>query len=131
MGEPLTFLGLAKRASRLSAGEDAVDAALSAGTVRLLILACDAGEHTVRRTEHRSQGRLPIAYLAADKEALGRVLGWKSCSVAAITDLGMAISFAKALCAQDARHGPVLEALEETKDRIDRRRVKKPGKKSV
>ena len=131
MGEPLTFLGLARRANRLSAGEDAVDAALTAGTVRLLVLACDAGEHTVRRAEHRSQGRLPIAYLTADKAALGQVLGWKSCSVAAMTDLGMALSFAKALAAQDSRHAPVLEALEETKDRIDRRKAKKPGKKRV
>lgn len=129
MAEPLTFLGLAKRAGRLSAGEDAVESVLAAGTVRLLILASDAGEHTVRRMEHRSQGRLPIACLASDKEALGQVLGWKSCSVAALTDLGMALSFARKLAEQDARHAVLVEALEETQDRIARRKLKKPGKK--
>lgn len=129
MAEPLTFLGLAKRANKLAAGEDAVNAALAAGTVRLLVLSSDAGEHTVRRVEHQSQGRLPILYLDADKAALGQVLGWQSCAVAALTDLGMARSFAGKLAALDERHRSVTEALEETALRIARRKEKKPGKK--
>lgn len=130
MSEPLTFLGLAKRAGKLSAGEDAVESALSAGKARLLILASDAGENTVRRAEHRSQAKLPILYLDADKAALGQALGWKDCAVAAVTDLGMAIAFAQKMAAMDPRHRSVLEALQEKQEKITQRKLKKPGKRS-
>lgn len=129
MIEPLTFLGLAKRAGRLAAGEEPVEAALAAGTVRLLILAADAGEHTVRRMEFRSQGRLPILYLSSGKAELGQALGWKSCAAAAVTDLGMALAFAEKMAALEQRHSGALEALVETRDRIARRKEKKPGKR--
>lgn len=130
MGEPLGFLGLAKRAGKLAAGEDAVLSALQGGKVRLLLLACDAGEHTSRRMESRSQGRLPIAYLHSDKAALGAALGWEQCAVAAVTDLGMALSFAGKLAEGDESYAPVLEALTEKRDRIAHRKAVKPGKRS-
>jgi ribosomal protein L7Ae-like RNA K-turn-binding protein len=130
MNEPLTSLGLALRAGKLAAGEEAVNAALSAGTVRLVVLASDAGENTVRRMEHRSRGKLPILYLEADKASLGQAVGWKSCAAAALTDLGMAAAFAGRLAALDERHRGALEALQEKQEKIARRRLKKPGKRS-
>lgn len=130
MTEPLGFLGLAKRAGKLAAGEDAVLAALQTGKVRLLVLAGDAGENTVRRMELRSQGRLPILYLQSGKEALGAALGWESCAVAAFTELGMALAFAQKLSAADGRHAPVLEALTEKREKIAHRKAVKPGRHS-
>ncbi len=129
MDEQLGFLGLARRAGKLCAGEDAVQAALQTGRVRLLVLAADAGEKTVRWTEHRSQGRLPIACLTAGREELGRALGWKSCAVAAFTDLGMAAAYAAKLAAADARHSAVLEALEEKQRAIAARKLAKPRRR--
>lgn len=128
MTEPLSFLGLAKRAGKLAAGEDAVLAALQTGKVRLLVLAQDAGEHTARRMEFRSQGRLPILTLQSGKAQLGAALGWEQCAVAAFTDLGMALSFGKQMAALDPVHQPVLEALTETQARIAHRKAVKPGK---
>ncbi len=128
MSESLSFLGLAKRAGRLVSGEDAVQEAAEAGKIRLLILASDAGDKTARHTEHQSGGKLPIAYLASDKAALGAALGWQSCAVAAVTDLGMALAFAKKLAETDSRHQPVLDALTETDRRIKARKLRKPGK---
>lgn len=130
MNESLGFLGLAKRAGKLAAGEDAVLSALQGGKVRLLILAADAGEATIRRTEHRTGGKLPILYLESGKAALGGALGWANCSVAALTDLGMALSYAKKLTQADSRHAPVLEALTEKSERIAHRKAVKPGKHS-
>ena len=130
MCEPLGFLGLTKRAGKLAAGEDGVLAALQAGKVRLLLLAADAGENTVRRMELRSQGRLPILYLQSDKTALGAALGWEQCAAAAVTDLGMALAFAQKMAEADPRHAPVLEALAEKRDRIAHRKAVKPGKHS-
>lgn len=130
MGEPLGFLGLTKRAGKLAAGEDAVEAALHTGKVRLLLLASDAGEKTVRRAEFRSGGKLPIAYLESDRAALGRALGWESCAVAAVSDLPMAIALAEKLAAHDERHRPVLEALSEKREKIAARKAKKPGRRS-
>lgn len=130
MNEPLGFLGLAKRAGKLAAGEDAVLSALAAGKVRLVILAADAGESTVRRMEHRSQGRLPILYLAGEKTALGQALGWEQCAVAAVTDLGMALAFAEKMAQADPAHQLVLEALTEKREKIDRRKAAKPGRHS-
>ena len=130
MNEPLTFLGLAKRAGKLAAGEDAVLAALQTGKVRLLLLSADAGDKTVRRTEHLSRGKLPILYLTSGKDVLGETLGWAQCSVAALTDLGMARAFAEKMTAVDPVHAPVLEALQETTQRIAHRKAVKPGKRN-
>ena len=130
MTEPLSFLRLAKRAGKLAAGEDGVLSALQAGKVRLLVLAADAGEHTARRMEFRSQGRLPILYLQSGKTDLGTALGWEQCAVAALTDLGMAVSFARKMAQADPRHAPVLEALTEKQAKIARRKAAKPGKHS-
>ena len=130
MSEQLGFLGLAKRACKLAAGEDAVEAALQTGKVRLLILAADAGDKTVRHIEHRSQGRLPILYLQSDKAALGSALGWASCAVAAMTDLSMSIALAEKMVRSDESRRPVLEALMEKQDKIAARKQRKPGKHS-
>lgn len=129
MSEPLGFLGLTKRAGKLAAGEDAVLAALSEGKVRLLVLAADAGENTVRRMEFRSQGRLPIVYLESDKAALGQALGWGSCAVAAVTDLNMALALAQKLAEADPRHQSAADALTEKQQKIAQRKIKKPRKR--
>lgn len=130
MTESLGFLGLAKRAGKLAAGEDGVLSALQAGKVRLLLLASDAGENTIRRMELRSQGRLPILYLQSDKTALGAALGWEQCAVAAVTDLGMALAFAQKMAEASHAHQSVLEALREKREKIAHRKAVKPGKHS-
>ena len=129
MSETLGFLGLTKRAGKLAAGEDAVLAALAEGKVRLLLLASDAGEKTVRRTEFKSEGRLPILYLESDKATLGEAIGWGGCAVAAVTDLDMALAFAKKMAQADPRHQAAAQALSEKQQKIAIRKVKKPRKR--
>lgn len=129
MSEALGFLGLTKRAGKLCAGEDAVLAALAEGKVRLLLLASDAGEKTVRRTEFKSGGKLPILYLDSDKTALGEALGWGKCALAAVTDIDMALAFARKMAEADPRHAAAAQALAEKQQKIAQRKVKKPRKR--
>lgn len=129
MSEALGFLGLTKRAGKLAAGEDAVLAALAEGKVRLLLLASDAGEKTVRRTEFKSEGKLPIIYLESDKTLLGEALGWGKCAVAAVTDIDMALAFAKKMADADPRHAPAAQALAEKQQKIAERKAKKPRRR--
>lgn len=129
MSEALGFLGLTKRAGKLAAGEDAVLAALAEGKVRLLLLASDAGEKTVRRAEFKSQGKLPIIYLESDKTALGEALGWGKCAVAAVTDIDMALAFARKMAEADPKHASAAEALSEKQQKIAARKAKKPRKR--
>ncbi|MBQ9165334.1 MAG: ribosomal L7Ae/L30e/S12e/Gadd45 family protein [Oscillospiraceae bacterium] len=129
MSEALGFLGLTKRAGKLAAGEDAILAALAEGKVRLLLLASDAGEKTVRRAEFKSQGKLPIIYLESDKTALGEALGWGKCAVAAVTDIDMALAFARKMAEADPKHASAAQALAEKQQKIAARKAKKPRKR--
>ena len=95
MKKELSLLGLAKRAGRLAVGNDAVSEALHTGRARLLILAEDAAENTVRRFSNR-HGEVPLRTLPCSKETLGSAIGYKSCAAAAICDEGFAQAFEKA-----------------------------------
>ncbi len=95
MNKELSLLGLAKKAGRLSVGNDAVLEALRSGRARLIILAGDAAENTVRRFQNRC-GDVPIEALPYSREQLGAAIGYKSCAAAAICDVGFAEAFFKA-----------------------------------
>lgn len=95
MRKDLALLGLAKKAGRLSVGNDAVLEALHTGRARAVIFACDAADNTVRRFKSRC-GDVPVETLPYTKETLGAAIGYKSCAAAAICDAGFAAAFSKA-----------------------------------
>jgi len=94
----LSRLGLARKAGYLEMGEDAVGSAARARHARLLIVASDAGDHTVRRARNfANTAACPLVQVDSDKKELGYALGRATCAMAALTEPGMALSFAQAL----------------------------------
>lgn len=113
MDKILSLLGLAKKAGRLEAGEEPVGAAARAHDARLILLADDAADNTVRRARHFAEaGACLCAKIPATKDELGRAVGRTSCAMLAITDIGFAEAAAKKLAALDeAQFGEIAERL--------------------
>lgn len=113
MDKVLSLLGLAKKAGRLVSGEEPVGGAARAHDARLILLASDAADNTVRRAKHFAEaGECLCAAVPASKDDLGRAVGRTSCAMLAITDVGFAEAAAKKLAALDAeRYGELAEKL--------------------
>ncbi len=97
MSSSLSLLGLALRGGNAVLGEEQVSAAASLHRARLLLLAVDAGESAARQTRHLAGEKLPLAELAYTKAELGQAVGRKFCTLAAVTDIGLAAAIADRL----------------------------------
>ncbi len=118
----LRMLGLARRARLLDVGEEPVVILCRSGKARLLIVASDAGEHTVRRAEHLCRDGKPALFRAPfTKDELGAALGCNACALCAFSDAGFAASFLDAL-EGPARNEVLLETLRQLDARMRRRR---------
>ncbi len=120
----LRTVGLALKAGKLAVGEEAAGDACAARACRLLLLASDAAENTLRRAERfAGQGQCLWMQVPYSKEALGAAVGRAGCAMAAVTDLGLAQSIAGKLAAADgARYGGTAERLAVKAERAARRR---------
>ena len=130
----LSMVGLALRAGRLEAGDDAVADACREKRCRLLLTASDASENALRRSERAAQaGQCLTLPLPCSKEELGAALGRGSCAVAAVTDLGFALGLAEKLAARDPdRYGGAVERMRLKAERAAQRRqspAKRPKRK--
>ena len=125
--EFLQLLGLAKRAGRAELGEDGVSAALASGKGRVVFLAEDAAENSVRRAHRFNEGHhAVIVRVPFSKEALGAACGRGSCAMLAVTESGLAASAAKKLALIDPpRYEETAALLAEKDARIRMRRGKK------
>lgn len=120
----LSLLGLALRGGRLAVGEEPVDAACRAKHCRLLLLAGDAADNTLRRARHFSETGacilLPLPYTKAE---LGQAVGRSSAAVVAVTDIGLAAAVARRLEQMDpARYGEAVALLDTKARRAQQRR---------
>ena len=113
MNNILSMLGLAKKAGRLEIGEEPVGAAARARDARLILLASDAADNTLRRARHFAEaGACLLTQIPATKDELGSAVGRTSCAMLAITDIGFADAVAKKLAAIDeAKYGALSEKL--------------------
>ena len=103
MNNILSMLGLAKKAGRLEIGEEPVGAAARARDARLILLASDAADNTLRRARHFAEaGACLLTQIPATKDELGSAVGRTSCAMLAVTDIGFADAVAKKLAALDA-----------------------------
>lgn len=128
----LRQLGLAKRAGRAELGEDGVSSAAAAGKARLVLLASDAAENTVRRARNFTEGSHAVVLsVPFNKETLGAACGRGSCAMLAITESGLALSAAVKLAAAfPGSYEDAVEALQAKDERIRRRRGKKRPRKT-
>ncbi|MBQ7437768.1 MAG: ribosomal L7Ae/L30e/S12e/Gadd45 family protein [Oscillospiraceae bacterium] len=104
--ELLRFLGLMRRAGKLSVGEEGTGQAARAGKAKLILLARDASDNARDRAEgFARRGAVPLVRLRVDKASLASALGVAGGAMAAVCDAG----FARAL----------LEKFPEDTERID------------
>lgn len=119
----LGLLAISRKGGNLALGEETVGAAARAGRARLVLLAGDAGPHTVRRAKSFVAGTSqPLLTLAYDKDTLGDALGITSCAVAAITDVRLAQAFVKTL-GEPEKYADLLQELDVRVKRVEKRRA--------
>ncbi len=119
----LGMLGLAQKAGRLAVGEEPTGAAARARDARLILVASDAAENSVRRVRHFADaGQCLWCRIDAEKDALGRAVGRSSCAMLAVTDIGFASAIAKKLAGYDERFGETAERLAVKEQRAAERR---------
>ncbi|MCI8801972.1 MAG: 50S ribosomal protein L7 [Oscillibacter sp.] len=113
-GNILSLLGLALRGGRLAAGDEPTALAAQGGKARLVLLASDAGEKTLRRGAHLAEeGNCLILTLPFSKAELGGALGRSSTAIMALTDLGLANALSQKLAALDReRYGETARRME-------------------
>ena len=98
MDKSLNYLALARKGGRVELGEEPVGAITRTGKGYLVVVACDASDHTWRRAKSFVAGteqqciRVPFT-----KDELGFVVGRQSLAIAAFTDAALALAFVKAL----------------------------------
>ncbi len=118
----LGLLSLARKGRRVEVGEIPVGACARAGTARLILVAADAGGHTLRRVQNfvagTDQSWLQVAY---DKDTLGSAVGYSAISVCALTDPALALHFVLAL--QPPQDPDLIERLQAQAERARRRQA--------
>ena len=119
----LGLLSISRTGGNIVLGEEQVGAQTRAGRARLVILASDAGGHTVRRAKSFVAGTAqPLITLAFTKDELGDALGTTSCAIAAITDVRLAQAFVKTL-GEPEKHAELLASLDVRVKRVEQRRA--------
>ena len=134
MDNALKMLGLAKKAGRLEVGEEPVGAVARARKAKLLLLAQDAAENTVRRCAHFGQaGNVLFLTTPYTKAELGFAVGRTSCAMLAFTDPGFASSFVDKLAAQDPeRYGSAAEQLQvKARKALERQKEQRQHEKNL
>lgn len=119
----LGLLSICRKGGNIVLGEEQVGAQARASRARLVLLASDAGGHTVRRAKSFVAGTgQQLVILPYDKDSLGDALGTTSCAIAAITDVRLALSFVKTLPQQE-QYTAVLQELDARAKRVEQRRA--------
>lgn len=126
----LGLIGLARKAGRTEVGEEPVGIAARTHKARLILLASDAAENTVRRAESLGEiGNCPCLVTPFSKSELGWSVGRASCAVMAITEVGFAASAAKKLAELDpARCGEAASRLNGKAEKTYRRQKERRDK---
>ena len=113
MDKALNYLALAKRGRLVELGEEPVGAITRTGKCYLVVVACDASDHTWRRAKSFVAGtEQQCLSVPFTKEELGFVVGRTSLAIAAFTDVALALAFVKALPDQEKvkKEAEILEA---------------------
>jgi len=139
MDKALNYIALARKAGLVELGEEPVGAAARAGHARVIIVACDASDHSWRRAKSFAAGtRQQCIRVKFTKDEMGQSVGRSSLAMAALTDPAMALAFVQAL-GEPERYEANLQELQEQSDRAKKRqaeqkahaRNKRLGKRST
>ena len=121
MDKALNYLSLARKAGKAELGEEPVGAAARAQKARLVVVADDATDHTLRRAKSFVAGTEQLCIkVPFSKDQLGQAIGRQSLAIAAFTDPALALAFVKAL-GQPETYADILESLDKRATRIRQR----------
>lgn len=102
MSRALRYLGIARKAGFLELGEENTGAAVRGSKAKVVFLAADASDNARRRAEGFVYGKnIPLLTLPFTKEEISLATGKGGCSMAAITDIGLASSLVSALAEEN------------------------------
>lgn len=119
----INYLSLARKAGRIEVGEEPTAAAARASHARLLVLAADAPDHTLRRARNFVAGTgQQLVRLPFTKEEMGAALGRSVVAMAAITDPALALAFLQAL-EQPETYASAIQDLTERTRRVRQRQA--------
>lgn len=121
----LRYMGIARKAGFLELGEEDTGAAVRGGKAKVVLLASDASDNARSRAEGFVRGRsAPLLRLPSTKDEISAATGKGGCSMAAVTDIGLASSLATALAELDPeRYAEAAEALSQKRAKADRRKA--------
>lgn len=123
LDKSLGLLAISRKGRNIEVGEEPVAAVTRARKARLVLLASDAGDHTVRRARSLVSGSAqPLLTLPYTKLELGEALGTSVCAIAAITDVRLAQAFVKTLPASPQTDA-LLQELNVRVQRVEKRRA--------
>ena len=118
----LGLLGIAQKGGNVVIGEDPVGAVSKTGTARLIILAADAAQHTVRKAgSFAARHDTPMIQVDGDKDTLGGIFGRTAVAMLAVTDIALARRFLE-LLEEPERYGTALTAVREKAAVMERRK---------
>ena len=117
----LGLLSISRKGANVTVGEEQVGAVARAGRARLLLLAQDASEHTVRRAKSFVAGTAqPLLRLSFTKDELGQAVGRESLAIAAITDAPLALALLQSL-PEPEKYRSAIQVLEEKSRKLKKR----------
>ena len=99
MTKVLNFLGIARKAGKLTLGFTATAQAAKGGKLSLVLLATDISPHTKEKMERLCRAYHIGLHCIADQEAMGRALGKEPLAVVGILTPEMASAVEKQLLA--------------------------------
>ena len=98
MDKALQYLSIARKGGMAELGEEPVGDIARTGKAYLILVAGDASDHTWRRAKSFAGGTdQQCVRLRESKEELGFAVGRTSLAIAAVTDVGLALSLLTAL----------------------------------
>ncbi len=95
MDKALSLIGLAKRAGKISAGEEAVKDSIRHGKAHLVIIASDASDNTKKSITNSCNYYGVKCYIEGTKDDIGHALGNAYNAAVCVCDKGFADSIEK------------------------------------
>ena len=119
----LHLLGLARKGGRVEVGEEPVSAIARSGHARVILVASDAAENSLRRAQSFAENsKTPFMHTPFTKEEMGHAVGRSTCAMLALTDFGLAAAIGNKLAQQNPeQYAEVAALLSQKNDRAQER----------
>lgn len=86
----LSLLGFASKAGKLSFGTHATEWSVKSGKAKLVLIACDISEKTMKEIKFKATDKIPVKVLhEIDINTLSKQIG-KKCGMVSVNDQGFA-----------------------------------------